>query len=523
MSVLLLLLLGVFTLILCVLGGRKRRNGEPPLITGWIPFIGKALEFGKDAHKFLEEHKKKFGDIFTVQIAGKYMTFIMDPLMYPNIIKHGRQLDFHEFSNKVAPVTFGYPPVIKGKFPGLQEQVKRSFKLLQGDNLQLLTESMMGNLMLVLRQDHLDPRLEDHLDPRPEDHLDPRPEDHLDPRPENGGGWRTGSMYDFCISVMFEATFLTMYGRPAAARRHSGMSVMREDFVRFDNMFPLLIAQIPIWLLGRTKAIREKLISCFLPQSMSCWSNTSQFIRERSRLFDQYDSLKDFDKAAHHFAILWASVGNTVPATFWAMYYLVSHPEALSVVRQEIHDVLQLSGVEFGSDRDVTLSKDQLEKLCYMNSSISESLRLSSASMNIRVAQEDFSLRLQGEHSAEVRKGDIIALYPQSMHMDPEIYEEPQTFRFDRFVQDGREKTDFFKDGQKLKYYRMPFGSGSSKCPGRHFAVNEIKQFLCLMLLYFDIELEEGQSRATLDSSRAGLGILLPTTDVRFRYRLRAA
>lgn len=67
----------------------------------------------------------------------------------------------------------------------------------------------------------------------------------------------------------------------------------------------------------------------------------------------------------------------------------------------------------------------------------------------------------------------------------------------------------------------MPFGSGSSMCPGRHFAINEIKQFLCLMLLYFDLELDQGQTRATVDSSRAGLGILFPSTNVRFRYRLR--
>lgn len=46
--------------------------------------------------------------------------------------------------------------------------------------------------------------------------------------------------------------------------------------------------------------------------------------------------------------------------------------------------------------------------------------------MNIRVAQEDFSLRLEGERSIGVRKGDIISLYPQSMHMDPEIYENPE-------------------------------------------------------------------------------------------------
>ncbi|XP_047446370.1 cytochrome P450 7B1 [Mugil cephalus] len=495
MSALLLLLLGLLSLLLCVLRGRTRtrREGEPPLIQGWIPFLGKALEFGRDAHRFLEDHRRRFGDVFTVQIAGKYMTFIMNPLLYPNIIKHGRQLDFHEFSNKVAPFTFGYPPVSNGKYPGLREQIHRSFQLLQGDGLTPLTEAMMGNLMLVFRQDHL----------------------------EGGGGWRSGSMYQFCFSVMFEATFLTMYGRPTGARRHSGMGALREDFIRFDNKFPLLIAQVPIWLLGRTKAVRDQLISCFLPNRMSSWSNTSQFIRRRSELFEQHDTLTDVDRAAHHFAILWASVGNTAPATFWAMYYLVSHPQALREVRQELQDVLKLSGVQFRPDEDVALSREQLEKLVYLESAVNESLRLSSASMNIRVVQEDFSLRLDAARSIAVRKGDIIALYPQSMHLDPEIYEDPQTFRFDRYVQDGAQKSDFYKNGQRLKYYLMPFGSGSSMCPGRYFAINEIKQFLCLLLLYFDLQLEDPQTRARLDSSRAGLGVLLPTTDVRFRYRLR--
>lgn len=96
-----------------------------------------------------------------------------------------------------------------------------------------------------------------------------------------------------------------------------------------------------------------------------------------------------------------------------------------------------------------------------------------------------------------------------------------QSFRADRFLQDGVEKTDFYKDGQRLRYYLMPFGSGSSRCPGRFFAVNEIKQFLCVLLLCVDLQLEDGQPGATLDASRAGLGILLPAADVRFRYRLR--
>ncbi|XP_059200710.1 cytochrome P450 7B1 [Centropristis striata] len=494
---LLLLLLGLLTLLLCVFRSRHRRKGEPPLINGWIPFIGKALEFGRDAHKFLEKQKKKCGNVFTVHLAGKYMTFIMDPLLYPNIIKHGRQLDFNEFSGKVAPVTFDYPPVSEEAFPGMTEQIKRSFKFLQGENLSTLTESMMGNLMMVFRQDHLGGQL------------------------VADGDWKIGSMNKFCNAVMFEATLLTLYGRPRSAGRHSGMGALMEDFAHFDNKFPLLIAQIPIWLLGKTKAIREKLINHFLPHRMSCWSDAAQFITKRVAMFDQFDTLRDVHKAAHHFAIFWASVGNTIPACFWAVYYLVSHPEALQVVRQEIHERLRLDGVEFSCDSDVALSREQLDRLVYLESAINESLRLSSASMNIRVVQEDFRLQLSSEHSVAVRKGDFIALYPQSMHMDPEIYEDPQSFRFDRYIQCGGLKTDFFKEGQRLKYYLMPFGSGSSMCPGRYFAINEIKQFVCLLLLYFDLQLEAGQPRVALDSSRAGLGILLPATDVRFRYRLR--
>ena len=106
---------------------------------------------------------------------------------------------------------------------------------------------------------------------------------------------------------------------------------------------------------------------------------------------------------------------------------------------------------------------------------------------------------------------------------DPVI---PLEFRYDRFLEAGggcAEKTDFFKEGQKLKYYRMPFGSGATMCPGRHFALNEIKQFLALTLLYMELELAEGQPRVGLDYSRAGLGILMPTHDVKVRYRQRTS
>lgn len=46
--------------------------------------------------------------------------------------------------------------------------------------------------------------------------------------------------------------------------------------------------------------------------------------------------------------------------------------------------------------------------------------------MNIRISQEDFVLKLEGDREVGLRRGDWIALYPQILHMDPEVYEDPK-------------------------------------------------------------------------------------------------
>jgi len=69
--------------------------------------------------------------------------------------------------------------------------------------------------------------------------------------------------------------------------------------------------------------------------------------------------------AAHHFAILWASVGNTMPAAFWALYYLINQQEALQAVRNELHQVL--GDLQDPRDPDVVITKDHLDRLVYMS------------------------------------------------------------------------------------------------------------------------------------------------------------
>lgn len=64
--------------------------------------------------------------------------------------------------------------------------------------------------------------------------------------------------------------------------------------------------------------------------------------------------------------MLWAAAANTIPACFWSLYNLVSHPDALQEVRQQILHVLKVNGIEFNPDRDVTLGRDLLDQLLYL-------------------------------------------------------------------------------------------------------------------------------------------------------------
>ncbi|XP_038665409.1 cytochrome P450 7B1 isoform X2 [Scyliorhinus canicula] len=414
-----LVLAATVVLLLSCLMRRKRRLGEPPLEQGWIPLFGKAFEFHRDSSGFLVSCQQKWGDIFTVYIAGKYITFVLNPFLYQFVVQN-KQLDFQEFSLAISARTFGHPYLNDAKVPVSSEEIQKQYSYLMGEELNNLVESAMKNLQSVLKQEQMGPT-----------------------------DWKVESMLDFCCRIIIETTYISLYGM-APQNEHKQITELREKFLKFDKMFPYLVAGIPIEFLGNTKMMRKELISYFTSRNLDQRLNMAKIIKERKNFLEGHSYLQDHQRAG---------------------------------------------------------------------SAIKESLRLCSFSMNIRTAQEDVTLTFKEEQRVKLRKGDWIALYPHILHMDPEVYENPEVYKYNRFVENGMEKTAFYKGGRKLRYYLMPFGSGSSMCPGRHFAVNEIKIFLSIILASFDVEIVEGEKSVGLANDRAGLGILFPDSDVQFRYK----
>ncbi|CAG11640.1 unnamed protein product, partial [Tetraodon nigroviridis] len=326
--------------------------------------------------------------------------------------------------------------------------------------------------------------------------------------------------------------YLTLFGKELGedkcqARQEAQKALVLnalENFKEFDKIFPALVAGLPIHVFKSAYCARENLAKTMHAEKLSKRENVSDLISMRMILNDSLSTFNDVSKARTHVALLWASQANTLPATFWSLFYMIRSPDAMKAAREEVQKVFETFGLKIDPDNPtLNLTRDVLDNMPVLDSIMKEAMRLSSASLNIRVAKEDFLLHLDNQEAYRIRKDDVIALYPPMLHYDPEIYEDPYEYKFDRFLDEkGQEKTTFTRKGRKLRYFYMPFGSGVTKCPGRFFAVYEMKQFLSLVLSYFDMELLDPAIQVPpLDQSRAGLGILQPTYDVDFRYKLR--
>ncbi|XP_053357469.1 7-alpha-hydroxycholest-4-en-3-one 12-alpha-hydroxylase-like [Clarias gariepinus] len=512
MSVLLQILLA---LIISLLGGlyilgafRQRRSGEPPLDKGPLPWLGHVLEFRRDTAKFLERMRKKHGDIFTVQLGGFYFTFITDPHSFGSVVKEARnKLDFNEFARLLVRRVFGYHP-IEGDHKLIQAS---SNKHLMGEGLVVLTQSMMNNLQnLMLHSIGSGDDKDDRL-------------------------WHEDGLFIYCYNIVFRAGYLALFGNEVASTLESvdkAKEVDRKEsnelfheFRKYDQLFPKLAYGV----LGPSEKMEaERLKRLFWKvlavEKIKTKENINDWVSESHHVRAEHgvpESMLD----RYMFLLLWASQGNTGPASFWLLLFLMKHPEAMEAVKNEVDKVLHETGQEVRRGGPlINLTRDMLQKTPVLDSAVDESLRMTAAPMLTRAVIEDMTLKMDNGHEYKVRKGDRVALFPYTaVQIDPEVHPDPHTFKYNRFLTpEGGKKAEFYKGGKKLKYYNMPWGAGTSMCPGRFFAVNELKQFIFLMLTYFDFELKNPDEEIPdIDVRRWGFGTMQPTREIPFRYRLR--
>jgi len=144
-----------------------------------------------------------------------------------------------------------------------------------------------------------------------------------------------------------------------------------------------------------------------------------------------------------------------------------------------------------------------------------EVLRHTAGSISVREVEEDNMI-----NEYRLCKGGMVMLPLRLNHFNEDIWgDDVDEFVPDRFIRDisglpGSKKNP----GINLL---KPFGGGTSLCPGRHFAINEILAFVATVMRKFDMEVVEGQKVAVPLTSAPSIGTLPPDRDVRVRFRMR--
>ncbi|XP_015243818.1 PREDICTED: prostacyclin synthase-like [Cyprinodon variegatus] len=473
--------------LLCLLfTHRWRYSKEPPLERGIIPWLGHALEFGKDASKFITRMKLKNGNIFTVHAAGRYVTLLLDPHSYDEIINDPDSLDFGRYAQVLMERIFNlHLPLYQPE--KAKAMMKRHF---MGSSLSTLNSSMNRNMEILLKSE----------------------------MPHNQRNWKQEGLFHLSYSLLFKAGYLTLF-EGEQNNNCTDPSRVYEEYKKFDGLLcGLARGSLRKEAKATAYALQRKLWELLAPAGLGKSSGSSPWLHAYRRLL-QDDGVDEETQRRAVLMQLWATQGNVGPAAFWLLGYLLTNPEALMAVKREFGQISQM-------ESSGTPLLDKTMKTPVFDSVLEETLRLTAAPFITREVVREKTLHMADGRDYLLRKGDRVCLFPfVSPQMDPEIHPEPQKFKFDRFLnKDGSVKKDFYKDGKKLKYYTMPWGAGANGCVGRQFAINTIRQFAYMLLTNYDLELCDPNAQIPkADVTRYGFGMLQPVGDLLVRYKPKEA
>ncbi|XP_022910840.2 cytochrome P450 4V2-like [Onthophagus taurus] len=148
------------------------------------------------------------------------------------------------------------------------------------------------------------------------------------------------------------------------------------------------------------------------------------------------------------------------------LHHLAKSPEIQQKAYEEVHSIL-------GGDIHQTITNQQVAQMKYLDLVIKESLRLSPAiPMYTRILEEDVTYE-----ETTLPKGLTVFMIPFMMHIDPELYPDPEKFIPERFLPENLNPN---------RYSYAPFNHGVRNCIGKLYAKVSMKIALAKLLLNYE-------------------------------------
>ena len=308
--------------------------------------------------------------------------------------------------------------------------------------------------------------------------------------------WHEGEdfrAYNFTQSVSLEVILDTVFGVTDPVVRNR-LKALLPELLNLGNGLPMFLKflrlpVVPSW--RRFTAVRKETNELI-----------GQLIRDRASSDDRGDDIlsmlleAEYDDGSRMdelevrdqlLSILSAGHETTAIAMAWTLYWLHRHPEKLNRLLGDISELAP------------TGDPEALTQIPYLDAVVNESLRIHPVLPDLaRKLSQDAELM-----GCKLKAGTAVGAVAFLTHRDPEIYEEPDEWIPERFLDHKFSPFEFY-----------PFGGGNRRCIGAAFASFEAKVVLGTLLSAYHFELLDNRP---LSVERRHI-TLMPRGGVRMRH-----
>ncbi|EFQ30219.1 cytochrome P450 [Colletotrichum graminicola] len=203
--------------------------------------------------------------------------------------------------------------------------------------------------------------------------------------------------------------------------------------------------------------------------------------------------ISDRELAMCQLTASFAAIHTTTMTATNAMYWLAAKPELAPLLREDVQQALLESGGIFTSGAMQNMKK--------LDSFLKECMRYCPLIVSgfMRKVLKDFKL----PNGQTIPAGVVMDVSAVGINNDPEIFTDPEVFDPLRFyklregkahAESGTKAAELVTQAQfvSLGTNHLTFGYGRHACPGRFFAVNEIKMIMANILHNYEIRLPDG-------------------------------
>jgi len=440
---------------------------RPPDLSGGLPLLGHAIEFGRDAMGLLRRARRECGEVAGFKLVHKQMYLLTGPAANEAFFRApDEQLSPQEAYKMMTPV-FGKDVAYDAKPPErMGEQLGMLLPALQDRRMRTYGEIVAKEVDLSI---------------------------------EELGDEGTVDFVAYCAKLTNFTSAHCLLGPEFRNDLTAEFSAVYYDLEKGIHPIGYLNPYLPIPAFRRRDRARvrlQEMIGSIVEQRKRSDRTGEDFLQT---LMDaKYKSgapLTDHEITGMLLAAMFAGHHTSSVTTAWTMIELLRHPYYLRRVLEQL-ELVYGGGAEisFQSLRDITLTEW----------AVKEALRLHPPLfMLLRGVMRDFSYE-----GYAFPIGTFLVVSPAVSHQIADVFKRPELFDPERFGPDRHE------DQNKFNY--ISFGGGRHKCMGNAFAILQIKTILAKLLLRYEVSLGDDPVASDFSGVVAG-----PKAPFRIHYRRR--